>query len=108
MLLDIIANAGGIGHNDIDDVDVHDAFSFAEVPTDAVDQIIYSFATTKIKGKIIGVEIAKDKKSSSSKSRSSRGGRSKSKEDFKPTRRTKDGFIEIDMRGYNSSKKRRR
>ena len=111
MLLDIIANAGGIGHNDIDDVDVHDAFSFAEVPTSAVDQIIYSFATTKIKGKIIGVEIAKEKSRSQSKDRRSRSsGRSskKSNDDFKVSRRTKDGFIEIDMRGYGSSRKRKR
>lgn len=109
MLLDIIANAGGIGHNDIDDVDIRDAFSFADVTTEAIDQIIYSFATTKIRGKIIGVEVAKDKKTSSKNSKSSRrDNKKKDKNNYSASRKTKDGYIEIDMKGYNSSKKKRR
>lgn len=102
QLLDILSNAGGIQNADIDDVDVRDAFSFAEVPSSSVDQIIYFFATTKIKGKIIGVEVAKERKQGSSSRRSNRN----QKGEHTQMRKSKDGYVEIDMKKYSSSRRR--
>ena len=60
-LTDMIVKSTSLTNANINNVEMHDNFSFVEVPNAAVDEIFNAFSLMKNRGKRIIVEIAKEK-----------------------------------------------
>jgi len=84
-LTDFLVKHTKLKNADINNVDIHDDFSFFEIPTKMVDQVIFAFGRP-INGKRISIEEAKEKRSSGSR-RSNReiASRSKKAKYFSPS-----------------------
>ncbi len=76
-LVDLIVKRTSLKSSDIDKIDLHENFSFFEIPSKYVDELIFAFATN-VNGRKVIVEEAKERKSSDkSRSRSGEGSRSR-------------------------------
>lgn len=60
-ITDLIVRNTNVKNAEINNVQMYDNFSFFEVPSSAVDEILYAFTKVKINGRRATVEVAKDR-----------------------------------------------
>lgn len=81
-LTDWFVQNTSLANADINGIDIRDNFSFCDIPTQAIDEVLKATTENDFNGKIINIEIAKSKESSSK----SRGSRSFSSRSDRPRR----------------------
>lgn len=84
-ITDLITKKTKIKNSDIDDVDLHENFTFLNIPSKYLDELIFAF-TTPVNGRKIIVEEAKVRKDNTSKRRDGRRGTPR-KENYRNDRR---------------------
>jgi len=68
-ITDMLCKKTNLSNAEINAVDLHDNFSFFEIPKEYVDEVLSLNGNLKCKGKLVSIEIAKAKKSESKKSK---------------------------------------
>ena len=92
-LLGLISKVSGVRRDDINNMELHDDFSFFEVTKKKIDALLYTFSKVKLGKKRVVVEEAKtrpiDKKSKSKKTSSKTTSKTTSKKTNKTNKKTK-------------------
>lgn len=94
MLVDYIMNASGMKNNDINNVEVHDEFSFLTVPYSLADKLLDIFASKSVNGRpiLVRAKVPQDKtrkRHSSSSSHNTKYRKNNSFSDRKYSKRKK-------------------
>ena len=99
-LTDLLVKHTELKNADINNIDIHDDFSFFEIPSRFVDNVIYAF-TNPIDGRRISIEVAKARSQANSRGKqsSSRGQRSDKRSFDRKSYSRKDDY-------YSSSRRR--
>lgn len=61
-LSDLIVKSTDLKNRDINNIDIYDSFSFLEIPSDSVNEVIIGLSQNKFRGRKITVEEAKEKR----------------------------------------------
>lgn len=66
-LSDLIVKNSNLKNRDINNIDIYDSFSFLEIPSESVNEVIFALSQNKYRGRKITVEEAKEKRRSKKK-----------------------------------------
>lgn len=95
-LTDMLVAKTGLTNADINAVELHEDYSFFEVPLASADEVCALNGVLKHKGRTLYVEVAKEKKKSAKMKKST------------PLKKSKDGYFEVNAKDLNLNKNNRK
>lgn len=95
-LTDMLVAKTGLTNADINAVELHEDYSFFEVPLASADEVCALNGVLKHKGRTLYVEVAKEKKNSAKMKKST------------PLKKNKNGYFEVNAKDLNLNKNNRK
>ena len=95
-LTDMLVAKTGLTNADINAVELHEDYSFFEVPLASANEVCALNGVLKHKGRTLYVEVAKEKKNSAKMKKST------------PLKKNKNGYFEVNAKDLNLNKNNRK
>ncbi len=107
-IADMLCDKTNLSNSEINAIDLHDSFSFFEVPNEYIDEVIALDNNVKIKGKLVSIEIANPKRKDSKSNKNNSKNVSKNSSNKNRSSERKDRKFDKQKNNNKSSKKNRK